>query len=1099
MQPSQKTLIRSALFGIAFFMLSQVMGQAKRFPAAAPRQVPPPVKKVAPKAVGAQDSVITVKRNQNLGTGPKATGIIKDAATGKPLAAINVTIPDFSAALTDANGKFIINVPNYKVALFVSAEGFQSKEVPLKGRKEITASLYEESFISQYDNAFMPLGPKPLNQLTSAVVSLSPEGAWNRTAETADGYLQAKVAGMDATVVSGTAFSGATLALRGYSSLYGTNQPLIVVDGMIYDNNDYGTSLIAKHTNNPLAEIDMKDIENITVIKDAASLYGTKGANGVILITTSHAKQLATKIDFGVFTGFNFAPKELPVMNSADYRTYLSDVLKTRGMSDNAIQAQPYMDDNPLNPGYARYHNETDWQKQVFQNSSSSNYFLKVSGGDDIAKYALSMGYAKNNGITKNTDATRLNTRFNADLNLTKKFTANTNLSFTYYEENLRDQGLSVKTNPLYLALVKSPFFNPNQISDNGVKSPNLADTDTLGVGNPSAAVGESVLGKSQVYRFFGSVNLKYQLNNNFAINMLGGLTFDKVREQIFIPRLGIASDTLINAIARSRLGSQVKRVFTTYVDAFADYNKKIGAAQRLNARIGFRYQSTQNEQDVATSFNSATDDFISVGTGVTTLRRVGGDLGANVWTSLYLAAEYSLYNKYFVSFNGAVDGSSKFGPQARDGIGFGGSRLAVMPSLGLSWLVSSEKFMAHAKFIDLFKLRATYSKTGNDDIGNYSYRQSYISQNFGGTATTGILPQLIEGLVRGNVGNPKLQWETNNKLNVGLDLALFNERLSFNLDFYHNTTNNMITYEPLPVATGFPFAITNSGGMKTDGLDLAVNARIINNRRLKWDVGFIITKYKNTITQLPAGDITTKINGATVLTSIGSPANVFYGWKTNGIMLDNATAASANLKKKNADGSFSSFKGGDVRFVDVNGDGIIDDNDRQVIGNPNPNFTGGISTKLTYKAFSLEALINFSQGNSLYNAPRAILESQSSANNQLQSVNNRWRADGQMTTMPKAAWGDPMGNNRFSDRWIEDGSFMRLKVLTISYNVALKQGSFIKNMTLYATGNNLVTFTQYLGYDPEFSASSLLFSRGVDVLMEPQYKSLVVGVRIGL
>lgn len=1031
----------------------------------------------------------------------KVRGIINDAATGKPIAAVNVAIPGYSAALTDAKGQFTINAPNYDATLFVNAEGLQSREVALKGRKTVTLSMYEDGFVSLYDNAILPLGPKPQNQLVNAVASISLDGAWTRNSETADGYLQGKVAGLDATMRSGTPFTGANMLIRGYGSLYGTNQPLVVVDGMLYDNNDYGTSLITAHYTNPLAEIDLKDIENITVIKDGASLYGTKGANGVMIITTSRAKQLATKIDFAAYTGVNFVPKEMPVMKSADYRTYLSDVLKSRGgiFTDSYIQGQPYMNDNPANKDYYRYHNETDWQKEVMENSMNSNYFLKISGGDDIAKYGLSMGIQKNGGITKNTDATRLNTRFNADLNLSKKLTASANLSYTYYEQNMRDQGLAAGVNPLYLALVKAPFLHRQQVSDSGAVSPNAADTDTFGVSNPAVAVGQSVIGKNQVYRFFGVVNLKYKLSNNLTASVLGGATFDKIREQIFLPRLGIKNDTLINAVGDSRLGSQVKRESNLYADAFLDYSKTFKRLHHLNARLGFRYQNSQTEQDVATGFNSATDDYISVGNGVSTLRKVGGDIGNSVWTSVYLAADYGYNNKYFVTFNGAMDGSSRFGPKTKDGIGIGGSKFAVMPSIGLSWIASSEKFMADVKFIDLLKLRATYSLTGNDDIGNYTYRQSYVSQNYGGTSSTYQIPQLTEGLVRNNVANPYLQWETNTRANLGLDMAILNERVSISIDAYHNTTANMLTYEPLPAASGFGFAVTNSGALHTNGLDLSINARIVNHKFFKWDMGVTLTRYKTTIDQLPAGDILTNYRGATILTSVGAAPNQFYGFKTMGVFTSDAEAATANLTKKNSDGSFSTFKGGDVHFVDRDGNGIIDDNDRQVIGNPNPDFTGMFSTKLTYKAFGLEVLCNFSKGNNNYNALRAVLESASSANNQLLSVNNRWRANGQATNMPKATWGDPMGNNRFSDRWIEDGSFLRMKTISLTYNVHLKQGGFIKDMTLYATGNNLLTFTHYLGYDPEFYAGQTIFSRGVDVALEPQFKSVVAGVRIGL
>ncbi len=1022
------------------------------------------------------------------------TGIIKEAASGKPLPGINISVPDFAAALTNDNGRFSIRVPGCNATIFVSGEGFQAKEIALKGRKNIEASLYEETFNSIYDNINLPLGTKPRNQSVNAATAVNTEGNWNRSMETPDSYLQGKVAGLQATMRSGTPNTGAYLNLRGYNSLYGSNQPLVVVDGVIYDINDYGNSIISNHYTNALAQIDAKDIENITVIKDGVSAYGTKGANGVILITTTHATQLATKIDFAVYAGINFSPKKLPVMSASDYRTYLSDVMKTRGWTADQVQSQPFMNDDPSNPDYYRYHNETDWQHEVFNNSSSSNYYLKITGGDNIAKYALSMGYQKNAGITRNTDLTKYNVRFNADLNLSRKLTATTNLSYTYYEQFLKDQGLAVKTNPIYLSLVKAPFLNKNEVSDNGAVSPNLADTDSFGVGNPSAAIG-NMINNSKAYRFFGSLQFNYKPAKYVTLGTLVGITVDEVREQLFVPGKGIANDTLSNAIARNRLGGQPKRIFSLYNDTYADFTRTFNRVHRTKIRAGMRYLYSANEQDIELGYNSATDDFITVGTGANALRKTGGDIGKYSWINTYLAADYALNDKYFLALNLAVDGSSRFGTELPDRTGFtkalniSGHNFAVMPSIGASWLISSESFMSGLKAIDVLKLRASMSRTGNDDIGNYTARQSYVSQNLLG----------LQGLMRGNIANPKLLWESSNKVNLGLDVAMLNERLNVSVDVFRNNTSNMLSYDPVFAASGFDYVIANNGAMKTEGIDLTISGRLVNTNSLKWDMGFTVAFYKNTITALPGNQVFTSFGGATVFTQTGSPANLFYGFKTNGVFSSDAEAASAGLSKKARDGATAALKGGDIEFIDVNGEKIIDDNDRQVIGNPNPDCFGAFNSKITWKGLSMEAIFSFSKGNQLYNGIRAALESVSGTNNQLLSVLNRWRADGQVTNIPKAAWGDPLGNSGFSDRWIEDGSYLRMKVLALSYAIPLKTVKFVKYASVYVTGNNLLTFSKYLGYDPEFQASESILSRGIDVGMEPLYKSVVAGIRIGL
>lgn len=1043
--------------------------------------------------------IIEIDRSNRSGRkedGFTITGTIKEAASGKPLPAINITVPEFSAALTDDHGQFSIQVPGYDATIFISGEGFQSKEIALRGRKNLAASLYEETFNSVYDNVYLPFGTKPRNQAVQAAISANTEGNWNRNIETPDSYLQGKVAGLQATMRSGTPNTGAFVNLRGYNSLYGTNQPLVVVDGVIYDINDYGNSLISGHYTNALAQIDVKDIENITVIKDGVSTYGTKGANGVILITTTHATQQATKIDFAAYAGVNFMPKKLPVMQASDYRVYLSDVLKSRWPADQ-VQSRPYMNDDPSNPEYYRYHNNTDWQNEVFKNAANSNYYLKVTGGDNIAKYALSMGYLKNAGVTRNTSLTKYNVRFNAELNLSKRLTATSNLSYTYYEQFLKDQGLALKTNPIYLALIKAPILNKNEVSDKGAVSPNLADTDTFGVSNPAAAI-NNMIDNSKTYRFFGSLQFNYKLAKYITLATIFGITVDEVREQLFIPSKGIANDTLRNAVADNRLGGQPKRIFAIFNDTYADYTRTFNRINRLKVRAGLRYLYSSNEQDIELGYNSATDDFISVGTGANALRRTGGDMGKYSWINTYIGAEYARNDKYFLTVNFAVDGSSRFGTQLPsglnsskfpEGIQMSGHNFALMPSIGASWLVSSENFMAAMPAIDMLKLRASFSRTGNDDIGNYTAKQSYVSQNLLG----------LQGLVRGNIANPSLVWESNNKSNLGLDITVLNERLSMSVDAFKNATSNMITYEPVFTASGYNYVITNSGSMKTKGIDLGINGRLINKNSLKWDIGITIASYKNTITRLPGEEVFTSFGGATVLTKVGSAANLFYGFKTNGVFVSDAEATATGLSKRTQNGSVASLKGGDIKFIDINGDKIIDENDRQVIGNPNPHYFGAFNNKVTWKRLSLEAIFSFTKGNQLYNGVRAVLESASGTNNQLVSVVNRWRADGQLANIPRATWGDPVGNNDFSDRWIEDGSYLRLKMVSLDYALPLKAMKLIKYANIYLTGTNLFTFTKYLGFDPEFQASESILSRGIDIGLEPLYKSIVAGVRIGL
>lgn len=1017
--------------------------------------------------------------------GVQLTGTITDAVNSKGVAGIRIKVDDFSAAITDDQGYFTILVPTYTATITIEGEGYDTRRVPLKGRNVIQVALLNETHESFHEPITMPLGPVTKSNVVAATGQYNVNGAWTQPDEMADGLLQGRIAGLQAIRRSGTPGAGANLFLRGYNSLYGTNKPLIIVDNMLYDANDYGESIIANTYTNPLALIDVKDIDNITVLKDASSIYGTKGANGAIIITTARAKSQATKIDFVAYTGFNMTSNNLPVMNAADYRIYLSEMLQSKGLSSTDIASLPYMNDDSKNPDYARYHYNTDWQKQVLKNSVNQNIFLKVTGGDNIATYGLSMGYMGNKGVVKETDLTRYNTRFNAVFNFTRRFTGTANLSFTYNEQNLKDQGIADKTAPLLLSWIKAPFLPANEVNDAGVESPNLTDTDILGISNPSIIIA-NMQAYNKYYRFFGSFGFKYDISKTLSASTMVGVVYDKVRENFFVPRKGVAEDTLSNAIADSRMGTQVKRLFTIYNDTRIDYNKLFNRVHKLTANLGIRYQHNQAEQDYAMGFNSATDDLVSVQNGLAALRQAGGGIGEWNWLNAYFGAAYGFRDKLFFTLNAALDGSSRFGKQAADGIDISGNKFPVMSSIGAAWLISSENFMAHSP-IDLLKVRATYSITGNDDIGNYNARQTYLSQNLLGA----------QGLLRSGIANPALQWETNYKANAGIDVAFWNERVGLSLDAYHNRTDNMLVYESLATATGFKTMLTNGGAMENTGIEASLNVRILNTRDLSWDAGINIATYKNKIKAVPNGRFTTEYAGATILTAVGQPANQFYGYTTQGVFATDADAAAAGLTKKNTDGSFTAFKGGDVRFTDLDNNKIIDDNDRQVIGDPNPALFGGFNNRVIWKRFELNVLFTFSQGNDVFNYVRYRLESLNGVENQLESARNRWRGNGHVTNMPKATWGDPMGNSRFSDRWIEDGSYIRLRTLSLQYNLPLK--GFFKNASVFATANNLFTLTEYKGYDPEFSASPSVFVQGIDTGLDPLYRTVTLGVRVGL
>ncbi|GAB3412855.1 TonB-dependent receptor [Niabella aquatica] len=1013
-------------------------------------------------------------------------GKVLDSRSGLPVTGARITYRNTVAKITDSIGNFELNVPGKHALIEVSMEGYTTKTIPVLSDKPLSVVLYPADYHSLYEKTSTVFGDNGILKTTGAVEKLDID-AWEQNSETADSYLQGKFSGVSVIRKSGTPAMGANVLIRNFSSLYANNQPLYIIDGVVYNAEMHSPSITVGHENNPLQNIDIRDIQDITVLKDAVgtSIYGARAANGVIVINTNHAKELATRIDLQLSSGYNQAPKNLPLLNAYAYRSYLNDVLATSSYSGEEIAAMPFNNDDRSYSEYGTYHNNTNWQKEVFKNSMDKNLFLRVTGGDNIAKYALSVGYNNERGIIDNTQQDKYTARFNGDMRLSNRLTAQTNISMGYGQQRLKDQGLSPKTNPVFLALTKAPFLYPNDITNDGSVSPNYADADYFGYSNPMQVIYNG-LNNKKAYRFLGSLVFDYKLNEHFNISNLTAVTYDKAQEDFFVPKKGVAKDTVNNMEVYSRLGAQVARYYAISNDLRLRFNSRLGNESDIEAIAGFRYQKNDAEQDYALGFNSATDQLVSIGNSTAESRVYGGHIGKWVNVTGYALANLTLQNRYIINASLGVDGSSRFGKEADQGIKISGHPYGVFPAVGAGWILSNEDFLKGSPVISLLKLRLNYGLVGNDDIGNFNARKNYISQNLLG----------VQGLVREGAANPYLKWETVEKLNGGVDVALFQERLNFSIDLYQHHTKNMLVYNKGNSLSGISHYLFNNGSMKNTGVDVSIFGRLVNSR-VKWDAGISLGKYNNTITDIPE-TVYTEYAGATYITQKGQVANSFYGFKFEGVYSTQAEADAAGLVILDVTGNKIPFKAGDARFADRNGDKIIDGNDRFILGNPLPDFFGGMNHSVSYKRWKFSALFTFSAGNDVYNYTRAQLESGKNFYNQTELMLNRWRAEGQETNVPKVSYGDPMGNARFSDRWIEDGSYFRVRQAVLEYDFGINR-QIIKYIRVYGTANNLFTISKYLGYDPEFAVSANVFQQGIDVTLEPIFRSYQLGVRIGL
>lgn len=1002
---------------------------------------------------------------------PKAecyvSGIVTDASTHQPVQGVQVSSGIYGA-LTDEKGHYRVGASSRHANIILKRDGYTERVVALRGDTLVNATLYNQAFRSKLSN----------DAFTTATTAISLED------------LLAERAGSDVRKVSrsGAAGVGANLFIRGYNSLNANAQPLIVVDGVIWDEQNQVTSLFEGQHNNSLSDIDVNDIEQVQVLKNATSIYGTKGANGAILITTKRSHSRVTKITADLSYGFNLRPKTYDVLNATDYRSYLSEVMKGTSMgSTYATTFKSIMGTDPSATDYSTYHNNTDWSDEVYRMGGTQHYGVSIDGSDDIASYAISLGFTQNNGTVKSTDYSRLNARINADFNLSRKLHLGTRMYYTYVAKDLQDDGVEAVTSPTYISCIKSPFLVPYSYTDDGSMLTNtLSDVDALGISNPLALI-DNAKNTNKHYRFGISLMPSWKINRHFTLDGVASYTLISTKEHYFSPMTGVASQRVDGHTWRNTVKDQAMTQNNLYGNVNLKYNLHKGKSA-LDAMVGYRIMHAQLKNTYADGHNTGNDKVTNLNNSLSyrTLSGVDTDWGS---MAMMAQVDYTYDNRYQVWATLSEDASSRFGKDASGSFRMMGGSWATFPSAGAAWNISNESFLKNVKLIDKARVYVAYGLTGNDDIDGMS-RYSYLSGvKYLGNAT---------GLKIGALANDQLKWETVGKFNAGLQLSLLNDRLQLGFDYYQHVTNDLLTYKQADVESGLDYYMCNGGKMKNTGYEVSVGARPVAIRNFSWLTDLSFSHYKNKITQLPDGEYTTQVGRGEVLTSVGNAAGLFYGYKTQGVFATSEEAKAANLTVQNSDASYSHFGAGDVHFVDRDGNGVINEADKQVIGDPNPDLTGSFFNRFTYKRITLDVLCTYSLGNDVYNYQRQTLESMSNFYNQTNAVRNRWKNEGQHATMPRAVYGDPMGNSRFSDRWIEDGSFFAIKNVKLSYDIPITN-TYIHGLNVWMAASNLFTFSHYLGVNPDVSQSANVLYQGIDYGYLAEGRSFYLGVKINL
>ena len=1007
-------------------------------------------------------------------------GIVIESGTGLPLKQVSISVASTgTSSETDEEGAFTIVAPNLQAELMINLPGYTKRSIYLNGRDFLRISLVSSGY-GTFDNEFnTPLGSGLLKNASFAVSSLNGEKLKMTTSTSFDQVLQGRIAGLSVVQQSGMPGQKTYMNIRGINSLYGNSEPLVFIDGMIHEYSYASKGLMEGFSINPMEVVDLEDISDISVLKDGASYLGAAGSNGIININTEQKSETSTIIKMSAYGGISIAPQNLDVMNDLQYSNYFKDMVGSRGLDIDALY--PWFNGTPQTEEYQRYRNNTNWQNSSFKPSSLQKYHFFLKGGDDIATYNLSTGYVKQKGVFEESNYSRFNLRINGKINITDRFSIEPNAKLSLTDSKVPNMGYSTFKNPLISSLLMPPLaaaYARDNIT--GEQLNYLDDVTAFNVSNPASLIKTSQ-GANRNYHFLSSVFAKYKISDHFYIANLIGLNFNNSRESIFIPSLGVVKDSWVT----NSPGDFVNEFRSTQDHATVNYSNKSVSGHSIVVQGGLRFMTNSYKYDKAIDLNTPSDDFKKLGTGVqySFFRTSMGDNRGLNWISYYGSMNYKFRDKYLIDANLSYDGNSAVNKT---------NRYNYYPSVAAAWRASSEKFLSQASWLEDLKFRGSWSITGNMYSSIYDFSKLYYTSqrlNSLGVITREAIP------------NDKLELEKKMTVNAGVDISLFKQLVNFHLDYYQTKVDNLIIRQNLEPTYGFTNYFDNGGKLESKGLELSADTRL-HLGQVVWTLGGSLTKQATEITSLifinsTEKNIVTPIPGADLITSVGNAVNAFYGFKTAGVYAD--AAAVNGMIGPNG----KLMQAGDIRFVDISGpdgspDGRITAADKQIIGNPNPDLFGGFNTSFAYKNFELAAYFNYSVGNEIFNYVRFKTESMDSYANQSTTVLDRWTLDKTSNTMPRASFGDPTGNTAFSDRWIEDGSYVRLKQLTLNYKLPQLSGLY-KGLTLYVTGTNLLTFTKYSGYDPDFQYSNNPFTMGVDYGKMPQPKSFILGLKLDL
>jgi TonB-linked SusC/RagA family outer membrane protein len=984
-----------------------------------------------------------------------------------------------TGTITDVNGRFSIRAADGGT-LKVSYLGYITQMVPIKGRAELSISM-EPDTKALDEVVVVGYGTVLKSDLTGAVSRLKGEKMEEKPYSSIEQMLQGRTAGVQITQNTGALGGGITFSIRGANSTSGDNQPLVVIDGYPVESGENRVDLGAENSfvqdlpgANALSMLNPNDIESIEILKDASStaIYGSRGANGVVMVTTKLGKEGREKIEYSFRTDMSFLPKKIKVLDTPDFLAYSNEAYMDKADGSQAYSlslANTYIDTN------------TNWQDLIYQTGYSQNHQLSISGGDKKLRYALGMGYLTQTGIVKNTayDRGTVNLNLNREVNPRFSFGVNLGGSMSLNKSvSQASRNASVSASVVNAALRVPPIYRDYD------EDYEVADFGVSGMSNPLILVTKaSDKMKLTTARLTGFANYKILPELTFKVRL--GINNSLSERQYYMPR----GTTLGDLSGGYAYNGNVKK--TDYLSEFTlNYLKVIRKKHSINAVGGYTWQNWQHAADGIAARGFINDKYLYYNLyAASTVDKPVNSTQEWSLASLLGRVNYVYDKRYLSTLTLRYDGSTRL---AR------GNKWDLFPSVALGWNIHNERFMKKQKLVSELKLRTSYGLSGNQAVGVGSTLAKYA------TGTGVVNEQVVTIYNPANLENLDLHWETTAQYNAGLDIALLKNRISFGIDAYRKVTSDLLITLPLPGSSGYGSYVSNTGRVENKGLEFDLSAHILTGK-LKWKASGNISFNRNKILaldgQMPSfmGPSYTSVASQVMhIAQAGYPIGAFYGYKIIGIYQTQEEIDSGPVDPANP--SPGSFKYADISGPDGVPDGEITDYDRTIVGNPYPDFILGVSNDFTWRNFSLNVFIQGSFGQDVINTGRYYLDGLSrlvNSNVSQTAYDNRWTGPGTSNTYPAASTTTGF-QGRFTDFIVEDASYIRLKSLTLAYNIRLKKRKVIQGCKIFATATNLFTVTSYTGYDPEInSRGQNSMSPGVDGGAIPQFRSFSAGFNV--